>query len=63
MSDNKPLVVSFFSLLIPFLTEAKSTSLVDTSDSPYSHLSMVEMDDVMWTDGFWRNDFRSCKKT
>lgn len=36
---------------------AHKPSLVDTSQSPYSDIYMVALDDVAWTEGFWAERF------
>ena len=47
----------FLLCLMPRLAVASSSSLVDTSDSPYCDIYMVDMDDVVWTNGFWAERF------
>lgn len=42
---------------------AADGGLVDTSQSPAVVMSMVELDDVRWTDGFWAGRFAVCRDT
>src|SRR5688500_4464955 len=40
---------------------AQSKSLVNTSASPSAVLHSVDMNDVVWTGGFWGERFSVCK--
>jgi DUF1680 family protein len=40
---------------------AQNKALVNTASSPYAKLSSVNMDDVVWTQGFWGDRFKVCR--
>jgi DUF1680 family protein len=42
---------------------AQNKGLVNNSQSPYAQLRNVDMDDVVWTKGFWADRFQVCKET
>jgi uncharacterized protein len=42
---------------------AQNKGLVNNSESPYAQLRNVDMDDVVWTNGFWADRFQVCKQT
>lgn len=39
------------------ISSCYSQGLVDNSESPYAQLKSVALDDVIWTDGFWKQQF------
>ncbi|UGU15755.1 glycoside hydrolase family 127 protein [Sinomicrobium kalidii] len=48
--------------IIPFIlaavyANAQDKALVNTSGSPYAKLKSVDLDDVTWTGGFWKEQF------
>ncbi len=42
---------------------AQQKGLVNTSGSSYARLSSVDLDDVVWTKGFWADRFKVCKES
>ena len=42
---------------------AQNKGLVNNSQSPYAQLRNVDMDDVVWTKGFWADRFQVCQET
>lgn len=48
-------------LLLSTLSFAQSRALVNTTDSKYAKLRSVNMDDVVWTKGFWGDRFKVCR--
>lgn len=64
MNHCKPLylaaliiVISVFNLKL----KAQDKSLVNTSESPYTRLWSVDLDDVVWTGGFWGETFKTTR--
>ena len=41
---------------------AQTSSLTNTSQSPYALLSSVNLNDVNWTNGFWADRFKVCRE-
>jgi len=55
MKINKPLICLSVSIamMAAWPAVAQQKALVNTSESPYSKLKSVDIQDVEWTDGFW----------
>lgn len=54
---NKFFVFSVLLLSFSFSTKAQKMGLVANLDSPFSKLRSVNLQDVKWTDGFWKEQF------
>lgn len=44
-----------------FTLKAQNNSIVNNSQSPYTKLHSLNMNDVIWTEGFWAEKFDVCK--
>lgn len=55
MNKYVAFLVVFFSL--GFAVNAQKNGLVANANSPYSKLQSVDMHDVKWTNGFWKEQF------
>jgi uncharacterized protein len=54
--------IIFYSLLcVSVNAVSQQKSLVNTSASPYSKLTNVDMGDVIWTSGFWAERMKICQ--
>lgn len=60
---NKSLCISLFALGISSLTMSQERGLTNTAQSPYAKMHSVNLDDVVWTHGFWAERFDVCKDT
>lgn len=54
---NKFFVFSVLLLSFSFSTKAQKMGLVANLDSPFSKLRSINLQDVKWTDGFWKEQF------
>lgn len=54
---KKHLIQLFIVLFSATIVSAQDKGLVDNSNSPYSKLHSVNMQDVQWTNGFWKEQF------
>jgi DUF1680 family protein len=64
MFMKKQLKLAIFligSCALTHTTTAQTKSLVNTSASPSAVLHSIDMNDVVWTNGFWADRFRVCK--
>ena len=52
---KKNIIISTFLISTSFFAQNKG--LVANSNSPYSKLQSVSLEDVKWTDGFWKEQF------
>ncbi len=46
-------------LLFQFQLIAQKKSLVNTTNSPFAKLKSIDIDDVIWLDGFWADRFET----
>ena len=56
----RTVLLLLLSLNITGLT-AQDKSLVNVSESPYTVMTGIDMDDVRWTEGFWAERFGVCR--
>jgi DUF1680 family protein len=54
---KKHLIQLYIVLFSTALVSAQDKGLVDNANSPYSKLQSVNMQDVKWTNGFWKEQF------
>ncbi|PZP47934.1 MAG: ATP-binding protein [Pseudopedobacter saltans] len=55
--------LSIFCCSIFIKGKAQEKSLVDTKNSQFSKMKMLDMGAVSWTDGFWYNELQLCQNT
>ncbi len=63
MRNVRKIFILSILVLMASALRAQDRSLVNTSASPYSKLSSVDMGDVTWTNGFWADRFKVCRET
>ncbi len=58
---NKIIIAVLLTVLTCIASKSQNRPLVNTSKSPYAKLHGVNIDDVVWTEGFWADRFAVCR--